>query len=447
MNANFESLINHPVCQTLFMVLGSNAELHLVGGIVRDHLLSKPAKDFDFAVKFPPEKVLEILEAAGIQCIETGMRRGTITALVKLGTGNWEPAELTTFRDYNNENSYSDCIEEDLKSRDFTINAIAVSLNDGSMIDPFGGIEDLKNGLVRAVGNPNSRFTEDPHRILRMIRFGFAQGRSIELETSLQAAVLSPLLKNVSIERISVEFVKILCCERAGEALKVMADLKILQQFIPEIEPCIGFEQNKWHKHDVFNHICAVVENAKPDRIVRLAAFFHDIAKPLTLSIDDNGRHFLKHEDVGAEMCETIMRRMKFSNDDIASVKLLVAEHMRSTEMGPKGMRRLIKQMGELLPEWLELKMADAKGGHTIEDTSHIVKFHEAILYEKNRKDVPEFSNLAIGGAEILALGLKPGPKVGMLLKMCEDFVLEEPARNVPEVLIEFVKGSLASEA
>lgn len=425
----------------LLEALGRDADLHIVGGTVRDFLCGKEPKDLDLATVFTPAEVAERLTVAGIRFIETGIRRGTITAIVE-----GEPVEITTFRQPGKETLFSKTIFEDLPARDFTINAIAISLNDQRIVDPFDGAVDLFRGIIRTVGNAQERFIEDPHRILRMIRFGFAtEGRTIEAETLEAAQNCAHLLKEVSIERIRDEFVKILCGQNPAEALRVMHRFAILEQILPELIPCIDFEQNHHHIHPVFDHIVEVVNRVEPLPVLRLAALFHDIAKPLTMTVGEDGvRHFLRHEEVGANMTEQIMERMKFPNDIIRDVRTLVAEHMRTIRMGDRGVRKIIKDLGDLLPLFVKLKIADSHGGHTNPDRLELFEeFNARVEFEKNRVDVPRFDHLAVDGNDILALGLRPGPRVGRILEELGNIVLDNPELNFKDILLDRAREML----
>lgn len=284
-------ILNMPVIRSLLGALGEDAALHLVGGALRDLYLGNKPKDLDFATRFRPEEVITRLEASGIKWVQIGIRRGTVAAVI-----DGESYEITTFRNPLKETEYTDNITDDLPARDFTINAIALCLSSGQIIDPFDGIVDLKLSRLKAVGDPTRRFTEDPHRILRMVRFGICQGRSIDAETELAAQALVKELRGISLERVREELVKILISHHAGNALRYMLNLGILEQVLPELLPTVGLSQNKWHVYDVFTHITTVIDHCPQDKIIRLAALLHDIGKPRCVSDDESGRHFYQHE-------------------------------------------------------------------------------------------------------------------------------------------------------
>ena len=424
---------------TLQEVLGKEAELHLVGGAVRDLILGSKIKDLDLATKFTPEEMIEAFEAEGLRWIPTGLRRGTITVLIE-----GEPIEITTFRNPKQEDVYTDSICEDLPARDFTINAVAIELEGAKIVDPFHGMFDIKQGRVRAVGDARARFIEDPHRILRMVRFGKAYGRSVEEETMQAARSLAHRLEIISTERIHDELIKIITSEFPKAAFEQMLELGILKIILPELVETVGVKQNKWHLWDVFTHILNVVERCPRDKITRMAALLHDIAKPRCITEDANGRHFLEHEDVGAELAEEILYRLKFSVVDIKAIKLLIKEHMRSIEGGPRCIRRTMHRMGELFPKWLDLKKADkllgVYGLKPDEFKKEWEKFLGKVEKERNRKEKTPFDHLEISGHDILNLGVTQGPEVGKILKHLHDKVLDEPEVNKKEILIKLVE-------
>lgn len=432
---NVLELIHNPVVRELQEALGEDAQLHLVGGIVRDCLLNKSAKDLDLATRLTPAQMIERLEAAGIKFIPTGIRRGTITALVQ-----GEPVEITTFRNPKQENVYTETIEEDLVARDFTVNAIALRVSDGTLVDPFDGIGDLAKRLVKAVGVAQERFKEDPHRMLRMVRFGALEGWTVDPDTLAAAKECHKLLWNVSVERINAELVKIVTSDQVMKAFQTLAELNLLEAVIPELLPSVGFEQNKYHAHDVFTHILMVVSAVpKSNKIVRLAALFHDIGKPASLTVEEDGaRRFLGHEDVGAIITRSAMRRLKFSNDDLEQVVKLVKFHMFSLDAGPKAVRRLMKQMGDQFEDLVELKRADWFGGRILgfDLDDKWSEFEKTVEKAKVVTQTHKLNFLAIRGEDVLSLGIKPGPLVGKILAEVGELVMDEPELNDRDTLL-----------
>ncbi len=434
-----------PRIALLQRVLGDSADLHLVGGTVRDVLIARQSADIDLATRLLPAQVLELLSQAGIRAVETGIEHGTLTAVVE-----GENIEITTFRLPGSRNvfQFSSSIEEDLAGRDFTLNAIAFSLGSKCVIDPYGGIADLEAAMLRAVGDAHERFKEDPHRILRMIRFGPAQGRSIEAATQQAARDLGHTLQTVSVERIKSELEKILLSPHPRQAFFTLRDLGLLPVVLPEILPTINFEQNEFHNEDVFAHTLSVIEGAPQDRIVRLAALFHDLGKPHTLSLDTDGRrHFYKHEEISDRLAQQALERLRFSNDDITSVRTLVALHMRPLECGPAGVRRVIRDLGPHFPRWRDLKIADATPNLDKGDFNRsLERFDRMVEEERTRKVGSPFGTLALNGSDLIALGMKEGPAIGCMLRALNDAVIENPELNTRETLLTEVQKRLASE-
>lgn len=299
-----KELIQHKSIQLLVQALGQKADLHLVGGCIRDSILGNSPKDLDLATVFTPDEVEAGLKANNIHYIVTGIRRGTITAVIE-----GEPFEITTFRNPENEKEFVKDIEVDLGARDFTINAIALNVVNGQLVDPYGGLKDLKGNTLSAVRNPMFRFAEDPHRIVRMIRFGPGQGRSVEQNTLAAAKNLVDMVSFVSAERIHDELLKIVCCRQADEAFRVMHNIGLLSIILPELEKAVGMTQNQYHKYDVFEHTLHALVEVPPTKILRMAALLHDIGKPNVKSIDpETGQgHFYSHEEEGKHIGKSVV--------------------------------------------------------------------------------------------------------------------------------------------
>ncbi len=436
--------------QILQSALGIDADLHIVGGSVREIVRSESTDfentDLDLATKLWPNEVAKRLESAKIHSILTGERHGTITAVV-----NSANVEITTFRRpgisaLDQDKAFTQTISEDLAGRDFTINALAYSLADGKLLDPYHGHKDLKENILRAVGDAATRFREDPLRLMRMVRFGPASGRVIETATFAAAQRIVSSIHDVSVERVRDELVKILLCPSVSNAFRAVHQLGLLSEILPEFSSTVGFEQNEYHRFDLFEHTLAVIENCPVDKHLRLAALFHDLGKVPTLTIGDDGRrHFYRHEVNSAEMTEEIMTRFKFSNDEISKVSLLVRHHMRPLECGPPGIRRLIKDLNTELEDWVLFKRADSLGAKIQERDidAAIVEFNAKVKLENERAKSAPFANLTIRGDDLIALGLKPGPIFGSILKELHEAVLDNPELNTKEQLLEMAKARI----
>ncbi|MBX7144051.1 MAG: CCA tRNA nucleotidyltransferase [Oligoflexia bacterium] len=425
-------MLTQQLLQPIINALGPEAKLHLVGGSVRDSLLGQDKFDCDLACALPAPRTKSLLEGASIRVIETGLQHGTITAVV-----NDQNIEITSYRHPGSAHP-ADKIEQDLGYRDFTINAIAYSLVEQRFIDPLNGMDDLAAGIVRTTGPAEERFKDDPLRILRAIRFGQAAGRKVDAQILVASKSCAALLTKVSVERIREEFKKIIISEYAADGVRALAQLDLLQFIVPELIHSIGFEQNDFHVHDVFEHTLWVLQRCPNDLILRLSAIFHDIAKPMTLSIDEQGRrHFYRHEEIGAEIAQKVMERLKFSNHEIDAVRCIVRHHMRPIDCGPPGLRRIMRDLGERYDAWRIFKSADAPPKTTqSEIESAFARFDAMYQTELERLKGAPYGKLAIDGEDLKALGVRPGPKLGAILRGLEEIVLDDPSLNQKETLL-----------
>jgi tRNA nucleotidyltransferase (CCA-adding enzyme) len=418
----------------ILSALRSDADVHLVGGSVRDLALGISATDIDIASALLPQEAVSRLVGSGLKVVETGLKHGTIT-IVHEG----EHIELTTFRQPtpHHVNLFASSIEEDLSGRDFTINAIAVSLTTLALVDPFGGLKDLQEAKLQCVGDAHSRFNEDPLRLMRMIRFGVAAGRTVDPRTYDAAGELITRISEVSVERIQAELKRILIAPHPAAAMRQMLALGLLKQILPELLPMVGVEQNEFHTEDVFDHTLSVLERCPPNATLRLIALFHDSGKPATLSTGEDGRrHFYEHETISERLCLTALERLKFSSEEIAHVSRVVRMHMRPIECGPPGIRRILRDIAPYYDDWRTFKYADAPpimaDDQVRERLSH---FDEMVATELRRRE-KQGSRLAISGNDLIELGMKPGVAMGKLLKELEELVIETPELNVKEDLL-----------
>ena len=442
LSARLQARAKTPAIQDLNNALSPAPSLHIVGGAIREYALQNEKTDLDLATVLPPEIVAERLKATGIRVIETGIAHGTVLALI-----HDESVEITTFRTPGPRNKaiYSNSIIEDLSGRDFTCNALAYDIVQNQLLDPYNGLEDIKNSLLRCVGDAHERFLEDPLRILRMIRFGPARTVSVTPETIAAAQTLSNNILSVSVERVRSEFEKILITRGVSAAFQMMKDLSFLDMIIPEIVPTYGFDQNEFHIHDVFEHTLWVLDRAEPDLLVRLAALFHDIGKPQSLTVDETGRrHFYKHELIGAEISTTVMERMLFSKKLIRDVALLVRHHMRPLDCGPAAVRRLIRDLGPHFDTWLKLKCADAP---PLLSAEYFTELYNNFLALKKIEDTRSFkklrSGLCLNGSDLQEFGIPPGPVMGTILQTLEEHIIDNPDDNTVEALSDLVKELL----
>lgn len=417
-------------------------EAYIVGGCVRDFMLKNDPSDFDITTNALPCEIKECFDEHKI--IETGVKLGTITIII-----NSQKIEITTYRV---EGKYSDnrhpdkvtfsCnLYDDLIRRDFTINAMAIS-SSGELIDNFNGRADLKNKIIRAVGDPAKRFTEDALRILRALRFASQLGFYIEDKTSEMVHQYAYLLKNISAERIREEFVKILMGISAEEILRRYCD--VVEIFIPEIKKLYGFDQHSpYHKYDVWEHTIHAVGSAVPEKNVRVAMFFHDISKPDCFYMDENGRgHFKGHALKSAEMTSEILKRLRFSSRDIKDIVSIICHH--SDEINSKlEIKLLLNEVGEKnFFDLLNTQRADSMSKQEF----CLKRLKKSDWQEKTAKEILRnkecytLKDLAINGNELIKLGFRDR-KIGQLLERLLQEVVYENLLNDKISLINYIKS------
>ncbi len=428
-------------------------EAYPVGGCVRDSLMGREPADWDICTAALPAETERVF--AGCRLIETGLKHGTVAVLTEAG-----PVEITTFR---TDGTYADGrhpdhvtfvpdLKEDLARRDFTVNAMALA-PDGTVIDPFGGREDLAAGLIRCVGEPDERFGEDALRILRALRFASKLDFEIEPATARSLRENRALLDKVARERVFAELKGLLIGPGAGRVLLAFAP--VIFQVIPELAAAAGFDQrNPHHIHDVWTHTAMAVDAAPRDEVLRLAMLLHDVAKPEMFFTDEAGvGHFYGHGERGAEMADGILRRLKCDNDTRERVCLLIANHDICPPQTPRAMRRLLAKVGEdavrqLLDCW-RADCADRADAVLAADTpwETLIGTAGRILTELLAEPAPCFSvrSLAVNGRDILALGVEKGPAVGRILEGLLTSVLEGETPNEREALLKKA-AALATE-
>lgn len=420
----------------------------LVGGAIRNMVLGKPVNDWDVATDAPAEEVAKMFP----RVVPTGIKHGTVTVFWKNLT-----IETTTFRvdgDYGDGRrpdtvAYTADILEDLKRRDFTMNSLAYNLVTGELLDPHGGRADLAAGLVRAIGDPLERFTEDGLRPLRAIRFASQLEYRIDEPT---LAAIPPVLENfrrVSVERVRDELIKILLSPRPSYGLRLLEETGMLAEILPELAVCRGVEQKGFHRFDVLDHSLLACDGA-PERLdLRLAALLHDIGKPEARSVGEDGiTTFYRHEAVSARDAERALRRLKFPNAVQGSVTHLIRHHMFAYDesWSDAAVRRFLARTGpENLEDLLALRSADAYGTtgeppdpRGLEPLRRRV---ERLLSESRALAVRD---LAVGGNELAALGIPRGPVMGRILAELLETVLDDPELNTRERLTEIaskIKG------
>ena len=418
-------------------------EAYIVGGCVRDKLLGLIPHDYDITTSAEPQEIKRVFK--DFKTILIGEEFGTIGILI-----DETLYEVTTFRidgKYKNfrkpENViFSKNLVEDLKRRDFTINAMAMDSR-GELYDPFGGKNDLEDKVLRAVGRPNERLKEDAIRILRAIRFAGRLNLYIDDELFDAISFERNLLKKISPERIFDEFSKMITSDRPSYYLLLMEETGVLDVIFPELKRTVGFSQfSPYHDKTLFDHLICVMDEVKPDLALRLAALFHDISKVDTLSIGEDGRgHFYGHEILGADLVSEILKRLRVSNKIIDKVKILILDHMKvHSEMTDKALRRQIKRVGrENVLDLYDLLIADCKCTRIDRDASFIINRKNRVKELLDEKEMKTEKFLEIDGNDIKALGFNEGKIIGKILKDLENLVLDDPEKNKKDYLLEYI--------
>ena len=423
----------------------SGFKCYLVGGAVRNLIRGIKPADFDFTTDALPDEMIRLFK----RVIPTGIEHGTVTILFK--GMNYE---VTTFRidgDYSNSRhpdniEFSSSIYEDLKRRDFTINSMAYDPVSCVLLDPHEGKKDLKRKLIKCIGDPVKRFSEDGLRVLRGCRFSSQLDFEIEKKTLAGMKDQGFRLEYISAERIRDEIIKILMSDRPSKAFFVMKDTGILKYIIPELESGIGVEQREMHLFDVFEHSVYSADFAEKDLTIRLAALLHDIGKPDSLEIREGTRTFYNHDRISAEMASEILKRLKFPKVVEKQVTHLIREHMfnYTEDWTDSALRRLIARVGkENIKDLIKLRYADRAGMkgkpfECVNDKSFISRIN-SILEKENAFSI---KNLAVNG-NILSkdADIPKGPVMGSILSFLLEAVLDDPGMNTKEKLIELARN------
>ena len=470
------------------VLLENGFEAYLVGGSVRDIMLGKEPSDFDIATDADPDQMQKIFP----KTVATGAKFGTITVIVEDRQGERIDVEVTTYRsesDYIGSRwpskvEFTKRIDEDLKRRDFTINALAINfarLHETSAIvedivlDLFEGMKDIEQRIIRAVGDPKERFSEDALRTLRACRLASQLDFEIEENTFGAIGQVIDAVDNLSVERIRDELLKILYkSPRPSKGFDLLRLSGLLELFIPELLAGIGVEQPEYHVDDVYTHTLKVVDLAQDE--VKVAALLHDIAKPSTKSVDDKGVHFYHHDVEGANVAEKIMRRLKFPKKEIEKVSLLIKHHMfyypsadwrkgQEQDMLQKkdleelrregdaekivggwtdaAVRRFLSRVGGVdnVNDLIKLRIADATANPKSTFTNYEIKaLQERISRIIEQEAALKLTDLDIDGNDLIELGVEKGPQMGEILNFLLEYVLDNPEVNSKEKLSSIVK-------
>ena len=393
-------------------------EAYAVGGCVRDSILGRVPDDWDITTSATPLETKALFS----RTFDTGIEHGTITVLI-----DKDAFEVTTYRvdgkyedsRHPSEVTFTRSLSEDLLRRDFTINAMAYNDKEG-LVDIFGGMQDLENKIIRCVGNANARFGEDALRILRAVRFAAQLGFEIETETKKAITALAPTLANISAERIQVELIKMLVSPNPT-LMRTAYELGITKVILPEFdEMMVTSQETPHHKYNVGEHTLKAIEYIRADKVLRLTMLFHDIAKPLMKTVDENGvAHFKMHDIKGVELTKQILRRLKFDNDTM-------------------------NKIGEdLFPYYLEVREADTLAQSEYLQEEKLQNIRDVRLcYEEilKRSECVSLKTLAITGTDLIENGMKPGKEIGTILNKLLEIVIDHPEYNTKERLLQIYK-------
>jgi poly(A) polymerase/tRNA nucleotidyltransferase (CCA-adding enzyme) len=418
-------------------------ECYLVGGSVRDIILGFDIYDYDFATNARPEQVMKLFK----RVIPTGVKHGTVTVLVQ-----GMEFEVTTYRadgkyfDGRRPETvyFASTLEEDVTRRDFTINGLALDIRTNEIIDHVKGLADIKEGIIRTIGNPDERFKEDGLRTYRACRLASKLNFEIEEKTFNSIGQALDVAGKVSVERIRDELLKILETDKPSVGFEYMRKTGLLMNSLPELAEAYSVEQNRFHVYDIYHHSLYSCDAApKGNPLVRLAALFHDIGKVQTKRMGDDGDYtFYNHEVIGARIVRRIMKRLKFSNTEIDKVNNLVINHMfhYTNEWTDGAVRRFMRKVGvENLPDLFTLREADRSGnGSRFGIPEPIKKLQERIEQIIEAENAITVTDLDINGNIIMdAFDLKPGPVIGNILKELLELVLDNPEINDRDILLQ----------
>lgn len=419
-------------------------EAYAVGGCVRDSILGRVPDDWDITTSASPQEIKNLFR----RTVDTGILHGTVTVIMER-----EGFEVTTYRidgEYEDsrhpkEVTFTSNLTEDLKRRDFTINAMAYNDREG-LVDAFGGIEDMKARLIRCVGDPRERFGEDALRMMRAVRFSAQLGYGMEERTKAAVKEMAENLRNISAERIQTELVKLLTSPRP-EDLRICYETGITRVILPEFDRCMETEQeNPHHCYTVGEHILHSLSGVKADKALRLAMLFHDIGKPETKFTDEKGiDHFHGHAQAGEDITRRVMKRLRFDNATRDKAARLVLYHDYSVEASARSVRRAMNKIGEdIFPCLFDVKRADIGAqseygrAEKLEALEEIRKIYEKILEDRQ---CVSLRTLAVTGKDLIEAGMEPGKEIGQTLEKLLQIVLEDPEENSREKLMEYVKG------
>jgi len=452
------------VCQVITTLTKHQFEAYIVGGAIRDILIDSPTYDWDFTTNAKPEQIQKIFPESFYDN-KFGTVGITAEELIKqfklkkqsLTKDNIKPKDILEITTFRSEQGYSDrrhpdqvswgkTLLDDLKRRDFTINAMALKLNqknDWQLIDPYQGQEDLEKKLIKAVGQAEQRFAEDALRMIRAIRIASQLGFSIEAKTLTAINKNSQLINHISQERIRDELIKIIKSPYPADGIKLLFSSGLLAHILPELIKTKGIEQAGHHTKDVWNHsLDSLAECPSPDPIIRLATLLHDLGKPAAFKNIKGKITFYNHEVIGARMVKNISQRLRFSKQDQDKLWLLVRYHMFAYDpkMTDKAIKRFIQRIGkENVNNMMMLRIGDRKGGGSKATSWRLRELQQRI--GKLMYTPLQINDLKVNGYDVMkVLKIKPGPKIGKILNKLFEEVLEDDNKNNQDYLLKRIK-------
>jgi poly(A) polymerase/tRNA nucleotidyltransferase (CCA-adding enzyme) len=441
MDKKIKDKISKDIYDISYTLKSKGFNVYLVGGSIRDIFLNKDIDDYDLATDATPDQLKKIFPKA----ILFGEKFGTIMLIIDNNR-----VEITTLRkesDYDDGRhpskvSFIKDINEDLKRRDFTVNAIAFDLINFNIIDLFNGEGDITKKIIRAVGNPDARFEEDALRLLRAVRFSLKLGFKIEQNTYNSIKKNAHLIEFISKERVRDEFLKIISGDNSSKGIELLRETGLLQYIMPELLVCVGVMQNKFHSLDVYNHLLLSMDKA--DEKIKLVALLHDIGKPQT----KEGEHFFAHEKVGADIARNILTRLKFPKEEIYMTCKLIQLHLffYNDSWSDGAVRRFLRKVEDdkSLELLFLLREADEKGNPiSTYDFNNLEKFKKRIQKIKEKDRFMSIKDLKINGYDLMKIGYQRDKFLGETLNLLLDAIIEDPSINTKESLLAIAKDKL----
>lgn len=432
-------LLPEKVNMIIHTIQAAGFEAYAVGGCVRDSILGRVPDDWDITTSAKPEDIKKLFK----RTIDTGIEHGTVTVMLEA-----KGFEVTTYRidgEYEDsrhpkEVTFTSNLREDLRRRDFTINAMAYN-DEVGLVDIFEGISDIEKKIIRCVGDAKERFTEDALRMMRAVRFSAQLGYSIDEGTKEAIKELAPTLQKISAERVQVELVKLVTSNNP-DYLKIAYETGITAIVLPEFDLCMETEQkNPHHMYSVGEHTLWSMKYVERDKVLRLAMLFHDMGKPEAITTDDKGiHHFHGHNELSSQITREVLRRLRFDNDTIHKVERLVYFHDYRPALTDKSVRRFVAKIGkDLFPLYILVQTADVKAqsDYKKEEKLHNIEtVNNIFLGILEREECLCLKDLAVTGKDLIDLGIKPGKEIGEILNHLLEMVLENPVLNEKEILL-----------